>query len=221
MRKLAAICADVGVEIVPTTRMPGPGQTTARSTLQRILRDHGEGHLIQLLRTFVETENSVGARIDAFAIFAVNDIILAHPEWASSGLRWLEVFDRIDLGEIQRVAKANRDAVPQRQGIATMLFRELSAAFAENHPTATEETNVVPIENDLLYGMTAIARYLEISRAKCQHLVERNLLPTFRMPGSTTRCARKSTLNATWAAMEDVATGPRKSVRPADEARVT
>jgi hypothetical protein len=116
MRKLAAICADVGVEIVPTTRMPGPGQTTARSTLQRILRDHGEGHLIQLLRTFVETENSVGARIDAFAIFAVNDIILAHPEWASSGLRWLEVFDRIDLGEIQRVAKANRDAVPPAPG---------------------------------------------------------------------------------------------------------
>jgi hypothetical protein len=38
MRKLAAICADVGIEIVPTTRMPGLGQTTAKATLQAILR---------------------------------------------------------------------------------------------------------------------------------------------------------------------------------------
>jgi hypothetical protein len=86
--------------------MPGPGQTTAQETLQAILRDHVEGHLIQLLRTFTATENK-NARIDSFALYAISDPIVAHPEWADSGLRWLEVFDRIDLGEIQRQAKLN------------------------------------------------------------------------------------------------------------------
>ena len=55
--RLAGICADIGVEILPTTATVRVGQTTAGSTLQSILADHGEGHVIQLLRTFVETEN--------------------------------------------------------------------------------------------------------------------------------------------------------------------
>jgi hypothetical protein len=128
--------------------------------------------------------------------------MITHPEWADTGLRWLEVFDRIDLGEMQRQAKANRDAVPQRHGIATMLFRELSAAFAGDPPTAKEESSTMPIDNDLLYGTKAIANYLEISLQKCRDLIVVNAIPTFTMPGSTTRCARKSTLNSTWAAYE-------------------
>ena len=39
--------------------------------------------------------------------------------------------DAVDLGAIQRQAKANRDAVPQRYGVATLLHRELAEAFAE------------------------------------------------------------------------------------------
>ena len=76
MRELAAICADVGVEILPTTATVRAGQTTARSTLQQILENRGEGHVIQLLRTFIETENH-RARIDAFALHAISDIMFA------------------------------------------------------------------------------------------------------------------------------------------------
>jgi hypothetical protein len=97
---LARICAGVGVEIIPIDKgTPRPGQTTAKATLRKILAERGEGHLVQLLRTFMETENN-GTRIDAFALLAISDIMVAHPEWADSGLRWLDVFDRIDLGEI-------------------------------------------------------------------------------------------------------------------------
>lgn len=199
---LARICADVGVEILPIDKgTPRAGQTTAKATLKRILVERGEGHLVQLLRTFVETENN-GTRIDAFALLAISDIMLAYPAWADSGLWWLEVFDRIDLGEIQRQAKANRDAVPQRHGIATMLYRELTAAFAADPPPAIEESNTMPIDNDLLYGTKAIADFLQISLQKCRDLIVVKAIPTFTMPGSTTRCARKSTLNATWAAYE-------------------
>jgi hypothetical protein len=70
--------------------------------------------LIQTLRTFVETENRNRARIDAFSLHAISDILIAYPEWADSGLRWFEVLDSVNLGAIQRRARANRDALPQR-----------------------------------------------------------------------------------------------------------
>ncbi|MGO4513858.1 hypothetical protein AB4Z51_43545, partial [Bradyrhizobium sp. 2TAF36] len=46
--------------------------------------------------TFTETENH-GARIDTFALYAISDIMVAYPSWANSGLRWFEVFDRVDI----------------------------------------------------------------------------------------------------------------------------
>jgi hypothetical protein len=84
-----------------------------------------------------------------------------------------------------------------------MLFRELSTAFADDPPLATEESNAMPIDNDLLYGTKAIADFLQISLQKCRDLIVVKAIPTFTMPGSTARCARKSTLNATWAAYEE------------------
>jgi hypothetical protein len=135
--RLASICADLGIEIVPpNARQPGPGQTTAKATLQGILTRYGEGHLILLLRTFTETENRTGARIDEFALYAISDIMIAYPQWADSGLRWFDVWDGINLAAIQREAKANRDAVPQRWGIGTLLYRELHAAFAHKPDVA-------------------------------------------------------------------------------------
>jgi hypothetical protein len=87
-----------------------------------------------------------------------------------------------------------------------MLFRELSTAFADDAPAATGESNAMPVDNDLLYGTKAIADFLQISLQKCRELIVVKAIPTFCMPGSTTRCARKSTLNATWAAYEGQAT---------------
>lgn len=133
MRDLAAICADVGVEILPTTATVRAGQTTARSTLQQILEDRGEGHVIQLLRTFTETENH-RARIDAFALYAISDIMVSRPAWADSGLRWYEIFDAIDIAAAQRQAKLNRDVVPQRYGVASALFCDLHSAFVPPAP---------------------------------------------------------------------------------------
>ncbi|MGY3619375.1 hypothetical protein [Bradyrhizobium sp. USDA 10063] len=131
---LAQICSDLEIEIVPVQKHPGPGQTTAASTLQEILDRRGAGHLAQVVRTITETENRTRARIDAFALYAISDIMVAHPQWADSGLRWYEIFDTIDLGAIQRQAKANRGAVQQRHGVATLLYRELADVFAIDFP---------------------------------------------------------------------------------------
>jgi hypothetical protein len=58
--RLPKICADLGLEILPTNKAPGPGQTTAGATLHAIYRAHGEGHLVMLLRTLLETEGNSG-----------------------------------------------------------------------------------------------------------------------------------------------------------------
>ena len=198
---VAKLCADLGVAIIaPNAQSPKAGETTARACLHRLYRDHGPEHLVTVLRVFMETEN-INARIDAFAVQAVSDVALAHPEWPNTGLRWLEIMDRIDLSEMQRVAKENRDAVPQRFAIATMLHQELTAAFSNNSVTSTRE-NVMPIDNDLLYGTKAIADYLEMPKPTCSELIREGKVPTFKMPGSTTRCARKTTLNQHWAECE-------------------
>lgn len=55
----------------------------------------------------------------------------------------------------------------------------------------------MPIDNDLIYGTWAIATYLELPIQKCRDLISLGGIPTFTMPGSSTRCARKSSLNAT------------------------
>src|ERR1700704_6084185 len=63
----------------------------------------------------------------------------------------------------------------------------------------------MPIDNDLLYGTRAIANYLELPVQKCRDLINFSGIPTFTMPGSTTRCARKSSLNANWQKYEQAA----------------
>jgi hypothetical protein len=204
--RVPKICAELGLEILATNKTRGPGQTTAGSTLHAIYRSHGEGHLIILLRTLLESEGG-SEHITEFTLYAISDIMLAHPEWPDSGLKWLEAFDRIDLGDIREQAKRNRAAVPQRHGIAAALHRELSNAFdpANLQQCSRTEDASMPIENDLIYGTRAIAEFLEIPIQRCRELIAAGNLPTFQMPGATTRCARKSALNAHWQTLEEAA----------------
>jgi hypothetical protein len=135
-------------------------------------------------------------------LYGVSDIVPSHPAWHAEGLRWREAFDRIDLGDIREQARRNKAAVPQRHGISSALHHELPAIFDPTNEvqlTRTEESSV-PIDNDLIYGTRAIATYLELPIQKCRDLISLGGIPTFTMPGSSTRWAWKSSLNATWRA---------------------
>jgi len=57
--------------------------------------------------------------------------------------------------------------------------------------------------SDLLYGVRAIATFLGMTPEQARPLIEGDIIPTFRLPGHTKRCARKSTLNARWAEIEN------------------
>jgi hypothetical protein len=64
----------------------------------------------------------------------------------------------------------------------------------ERTPTNLRNTAPKRLADDLLSGVRQIADYLGDSVRRTQYLVERDLLPTFRI--GTRICARKSELNA-------------------------
>ena len=123
---LATLCTELDISVIPVTKQRGVMETCAVNTLEHVLRDHGTEHLRSVLMSIVETENNKRMLV-APVIWAVSDILLAHPSWF--GGDFLEAMDRIDLADIHERAKANREAAQPRQAIATMLFEELRKDF--------------------------------------------------------------------------------------------
>ncbi|MCA1458412.1 hypothetical protein I6F35_35460 [Bradyrhizobium sp. BRP22] len=101
-------------------------ETCAVNTLERILRDYGPEHLRSVLITIVETTNNK-RQLVAPVIWAVSDILLAHPSWFGGEL--LDAFDEIDLAGLHDLAKANRRAAQPLQVLSTMLFERLRSRF--------------------------------------------------------------------------------------------
>src|ERR1700722_19040983 len=108
-----AILADLEIEVIPTRQRREPMQTKAGQILRAIFRDHGEGHLIMLLRTITDSNGNEFALI-APCLWAVSDVMRPHPAWRNHGLEWIEGFDGSDLIGMQKIASANRKASPQR-----------------------------------------------------------------------------------------------------------
>ncbi|WP_043161649.1 hypothetical protein [Bradyrhizobium sp. Ai1a-2] len=125
--ELANICDEMGVRLVPVTKQREPMETCAVNTLERILREHGPEHLRSVLIVIVETGNNK-RQLVAPVIWAVSDLLLAHPSWFGSAL--LDAMDGIDLAEVHESAKANRRAAQPRAGVSTILFERLRGQFA-------------------------------------------------------------------------------------------
>jgi hypothetical protein len=54
------------------------------------------------------------------------------------------------------------------------------------------------VDCEALFGIAMIASWLGLSVGAARGLIDSGLLPTFRPPGRTTRCACKSELNRTF-----------------------
>ncbi|RZN33903.1 hypothetical protein [Bradyrhizobium sp. Leo121] len=76
---LANLCDELGISIVPVTRQRKLMETFAHDTLERILREHGADHLRSVLITIVETGDANKRQLVTPVIYAVSDILLAHP----------------------------------------------------------------------------------------------------------------------------------------------
>lgn len=73
----------------------------------------------------------------------------------------------------------------------------MSQTSANAEPTKKNCGPDLPaVDCDLLYGIAAIARWMGMTRSKVKPLIEGELIPTFRPPGRSVRCALKTRLNA-------------------------
>jgi GTP:adenosylcobinamide-phosphate guanylyltransferase len=121
--ELNALLDECDIRVIPVSKVRGPMETYAENTMLRIMDEHGEGHLRSVLIVITETENNSKMLI-APVLWAVSDILLAHPSWFGSA--FLDAMDGIDLSRLHAQAKANRRAVQPRQALATMLYGDLS-----------------------------------------------------------------------------------------------
>lgn len=107
-----------------------PGTTKCGNTFERIRRRYGDGHLILLLRTIMESENNRMALVEP-VVWALSDVMLANPRWPDRGMDWLEAFDSIDLCEVWADAKQANGAPPERHGVASKVTELLQMRFGE------------------------------------------------------------------------------------------
>jgi hypothetical protein len=130
---LVRLCADLGVRIIPVSVSRHAYETTAGPTLQRLLNEHGDGHLVIVLRAIVE---SVGneTELRAETIWALSGIVLARPDWVDRGLEFLEAFDSIDLKALRLRAKGILRAHGARVVLGVLLWERLRMAFGEAAP---------------------------------------------------------------------------------------
>lgn len=61
--------------------------------------------------------------------------------------------------------------------------------------TIEREQSQTEIKAGLLYGAPSIAAYLGISHRQARYLIEKNSIPTFKLPSHSTICARKTSID--------------------------
>lgn len=126
--ELAAILDELEITAISPHRYRGPMETMAVESMERILAQYGYAHLKMVLMSIAETPNNK-REIVAPVIWAISDLVRAHPTWAGRATDWFSAFDRVDLGKLREMAKRNKHAAKPRAAIATLLFGFLCATL--------------------------------------------------------------------------------------------
>jgi len=124
--ELSAILEELEIRVVAIQRYRGPMETMAVNSMERILRQYGYAHLKMVLMSIAETANNKRELV-APTIWAVSDLVRAHPHWTQRATDWFRAFDKVDLGQLRAFAKRNQGAVRVRAALATLLFGFLKA----------------------------------------------------------------------------------------------
>jgi hypothetical protein len=124
--ELTNLLAELEIKAVPLYAYRGPGATMATACLESILQQHGYGHTKLVLTSIAETRSN-DRELVAPVIWAVSDLIVAHPKWADRVSDWLAAFDKVDIRQLRTFAKLNKSAVKPRAAIATLLFGFLAS----------------------------------------------------------------------------------------------
>lgn len=126
--RVEALCEEFEVRIVPKSSYPGPGETRAVGALAKIINRHGMEHARLVMTTLAETENNKLA-LEASAFGAASDLIRACPEWVEDASKWLAVWDKTPVGELQDLTHGLRGHVSMRSALAGLIYERLWRAF--------------------------------------------------------------------------------------------
>ncbi|WAJ31146.1 hypothetical protein [Antarcticirhabdus aurantiaca] len=121
--RLAAICAEAGIRIVPTSRRRRPGETHARGALTEILTEHGEAHLRFVLHCLRESEHNCEA-LWSEVIASVSDVLISCPAWRAEPRAFQAALNRIDL-EKARLRAVECRPWPVRGSLRALLYLDL------------------------------------------------------------------------------------------------
>ncbi|WP_448113792.1 hypothetical protein [Mesorhizobium amorphae] len=113
--RVEALCDEFEIRIVPKSAYPAPGETRAVGALAKIINRHRMEHARPVMTTLAETENNKLA-LKASAFGAASDLIRACPEWVEDASKWLAVWDRCPVGELQALTHELRGQVSVRGG---------------------------------------------------------------------------------------------------------
>jgi len=124
------LCDEFRIEIIDGHRYPEIGQTRAVETLARIYRRHGETHLRMVLTTLAETANNK-ALLDEVGLWMASDMVLIRGvDHIDSD--WLDLWDRMPVGQLQYVCQDLSGLVPQRYALGGMVYERIFRRFGEN-----------------------------------------------------------------------------------------
>ncbi|MBO4227222.1 hypothetical protein [Bradyrhizobium neotropicale] len=124
---LSNLLAEFQIRVVPIAQRLQQRETHAEQTMRRILEARGEEHLRLILMAIVETNENNSTMLVAPVLWAISDLLLAHPSWFGAGL--LDTLDEIDLRQLYVGAQANKGAVPLRYGVGALLYERLRTKF--------------------------------------------------------------------------------------------
>jgi hypothetical protein len=124
--ELTNLLAELEIKAVPLYAYRGPGATMAIGCLRRILKQHGYSHTKLVLMSVRETGENA-RELTSPTLWAISDLIAAHPKWAERASDWLAAFDKVDLKQLRVFARQNKSAVKPRAAIATLLFGFLAS----------------------------------------------------------------------------------------------
>ncbi|KHJ55129.1 hypothetical protein LA66_00105 [Aureimonas altamirensis] len=119
----------LGIRLIPVWRRRGPGQSHARATIRAILEDHGEAHLVIVLRAIRESRGNAGA-LWSETIWALSDVLLRERAWLDRPSDLFAALDCVDLNAMRDEALALRPW-PVRSTLRANLHRALRDRMAD------------------------------------------------------------------------------------------
>ncbi|GBD48080.1 hypothetical protein [Methylopila sp. Yamaguchi] len=125
MARIDVLCDQLGISIVKRSRRCRPRETRARRALTKLAESQGDGHVVFVLRTIVQSANNK-ASLWSETILAVSDVVRLRPDLSDRGGAFMEAFDRISLEEVR--ARARRMGIgPKRQVMRVLITDRLES----------------------------------------------------------------------------------------------